>query len=100
MDDIKLQNANMLLLGQLQNYYDVLGMFHIRHVGHNFRGIDLYFANSLRQPEFMCHLTNIKILTDNHSAKIDFSLPVAVCMKHKSLKHPLGFAEAQQSITT
>ena len=75
-------------------------MFHIRHVGHDFRGIDLYFANSLRQPEFMCHLTNIKILTDNHSAKIDLSLPVAVCMKHKSLKHPLGFAEAQQSITT
>ena len=29
----KLQNANMLLLGQLQNYYDVLDMFHIRHVG-------------------------------------------------------------------
>ena len=29
----KLQNANMLLLGQLQNHYDVLDMFHIRHVG-------------------------------------------------------------------
>ena len=29
----KLQNANMLLLGQLQNYYDVLDMFHIQHAG-------------------------------------------------------------------
>ena len=48
MDDIKLQNANMLLLGQLQDYYDVLGMFPIRQIGHDFRGIDLYFANSLR----------------------------------------------------
>ena len=27
----KLQNANMLLLGQLQNYYDVRDMFHIQH---------------------------------------------------------------------
>ena len=29
----KLQNANILLLGQLQNYYDVLDMFHIQHAG-------------------------------------------------------------------
>ena len=29
----KLQNANMLLLEQLQNKYDVLDMFHIGHVG-------------------------------------------------------------------
>ena len=29
----KLQNANMLLLEQLQNKYDVLEMFHIGHVG-------------------------------------------------------------------
>ena len=29
----KLQNANMLRLGQLQNHYDVLDMFHVQHVG-------------------------------------------------------------------
>ena len=59
-----------------------------------FRGIDINFVDSLI---FFLYLS---LFLYSHRAKIYISVTAAVCMKPKSLKHPLGFAKAQQSITS
>ena len=59
-----------------------------------FRGIYINFVDSLI---FFLYLS---LFLYSHRAKIYISVTAAVCMKPKSLKQPLGFAEAQQSITS